>query len=121
MFSHKLYKNYSFIFLFIYSLLFINTGKAISQNNQTDLTRYTPSWIKDGFADAGATHETWKFQIRRNINFNPLQKEYYDYQTSEEYIKYLAGLGITVYHIYCYKGYGFQTLVHMAYILERLF
>ena len=32
---------------------------------RNDLARYTPEWIKNGFADAGATHEPWIFQTRR--------------------------------------------------------
>jgi hypothetical protein len=79
-----------------------------AQNDIEDLAKYMPEWIQDGFADAGATHEPWIFQVRRNNGtFNHWQREYYDYQTSEEYIKALAEAGITLYHIYCYKGFGF--------------
>ncbi len=84
--------------------------QILAQNEQNDLAKYTPDWIRDGFADAGATHEPWIFQVRRNSEkFNQWQKEAYDYQTSEEYIKSLAEAGVTVYHIYCYKGFGFNA------------
>ncbi len=83
--------------------------KAWGQQENSDLLRYTPEWIKDGFANGGATHEPWMFQVRRNKNFNQWQKEYYNFQTSEKYIKSLADAGVTVYHIYCYKGFGFEA------------
>ena len=99
------------IVFFLACLLILKGNEEIhAQNKPVDLARYTPSWIKDGFADAGATHEPWIFQVRRNNGeFNQWQKEYYEYQTSEEYIKSLAEAGITVYHIYCYKGFGFNA------------
>jgi len=91
-------------------LLFAGQGLLLAQHGPDDLARYTPEWIRDGFADAGATHEPWIFQVRRNNgNFNQWQREAYDYQTSEEFIKSLAEAGITVYHIYCYKGFGFEA------------
>ncbi len=96
----------------IVGLLFIvlTCGSLFAQQASDDLARYTPEWIKDGFADAGATHEPWMFQVRRNNgNFNQWQKEYYEYQTSEEYIKSLAEAGVTVYHLYLYKGFGFEA------------
>jgi hypothetical protein len=75
-----------------------------------DLATYQPEWIKEGFADAGATHEPWIFQVRRNsYSFNQWQREQYDYHLSEDYIRSLAEAGVTVYHIFCYKGFGFQA------------
>jgi len=100
-----------YIVIIFACLLILNGNEQVpAQNKPVNLARYTPSWIKAGFADAGATHEPWIFQVRRNNgNFNQWQKEYYEYQTSEEYIKSLAEAGITVYHIYCYKGFGFNA------------
>ncbi len=46
---------------------------------------------------------------RNNENFNQWQKDIYDIQTSEAYIRSLAEAGITLYHIYCYKGFGFEA------------
>ncbi len=80
-----------------------------SSEGREDLTRYTPEWIRDGFANGGATHEPWMFLVRRNKEFNQWQKEYFDYQTSEEYIRNLAEAGVTVYHLYFYKGFGFEA------------
>jgi hypothetical protein len=81
-----------------------------AQEGSEDLARYMPEWIRDGFANAGATHEPWIFQVRRNNGtFNQWQRESYDYQTTEEFIKSLAEAGITLYHIYCYKGFGFEA------------
>jgi hypothetical protein len=97
------------VIFFIYLFILKGNNPVFSQDKTADLARYTPSWIKEGFADAGATHEPWIFQVRRNKNFNQWQKEQYEYQTSEEYIKSLAEAGITVYHIYCYKGFGFNA------------
>lgn len=80
------------------------------QNLASDLAKYTPAWIRDGFIDSGATHEPWIFQARRGgYRFNQWQKEAYDYQMSEEYIKSLAESGATVYHVSCYKGFGFKA------------
>jgi hypothetical protein len=80
------------------------------QQAKTDPARYTPEWIRNGFADAGATHEPWIFQTRRNNpDFNQWQKDAFDYQLTEPYIKKLADAGITVYHVGCYKGFGFKA------------
>lgn len=111
----KIYKDspsniYSILILFTCMILITGKSQILAQDKTADLAKYTPSWIKEGFADAGATHEPWIFQVRRNnANFNQGQKEEYDYQTSEEFIKKLAEAGVTVYHIYCYKGFGFEA------------
>jgi hypothetical protein len=81
-----------------------------SQPDISDPARYTPQWIRQGFADAGATHEPWIFQVRRNNpDFNQWQKADFEYQLSEPYIRALAESGITLYHVGCYKGFGFQA------------
>lgn len=98
--------------LFTLLLFIFFTGESLlfAQSKPDDLAKYTPEWIREGFADGGATHEPWIFQVRRNNgNFNQWQKEFYEYQTSEGYIKSLAEAGISVYHIYCYKGFGFSA------------
>jgi len=95
---------------FVCFFLLSGNIRVLAQNEPIDLAKYTPEWIREGFADAGATHEPWIFQVRRNNErFNQWQKELYDYQTSEEYIKSLAEAGVTVYHIYGYKGFGFEA------------
>jgi hypothetical protein len=96
-------------FLLIAGLAF-NPFRIFAQPEPPDLARYTPKWIRQGFADAGATHEPWIFQTRRNNpGFNQWQQADYDYQLSEPYIKALADAGVTVYHVGCYKGFGFQA------------
>ena len=97
--------------IFLLSLM-VFTGRSLlfAQSESDDLAQYTPEWIREGFADAGATHEPWIFQVRRNNGqYNHWQKDFYEYQTSEEYIKSLAEARISVYHIYCYKGFGFNA------------
>jgi hypothetical protein len=90
-------------------VIFINNSLS-AQPGLPDPARYTPVWIRKGFADAGATHEPWIFQVRRNSpTFNQLQKTDYDYQLTEPYIKALSESGITVYHVGCYKGFGFSA------------
>jgi hypothetical protein len=97
------------IFLYTTALIFI-TGGLKAQPDSTDPARYTPQWIRQGFADAGATHEPWIFQTRRNNpDFNQWQKADFEYQLSEPYISGLAKAGITVYHVGCYKGFGFRA------------
>jgi hypothetical protein len=92
------------------SVLILTTYRIYGQPDTSDPARYTPQWIRQGFADAGATHEPWIFQVRRNNpDFNQWQKADFDYQLSEPYIKALAEAGITVYHVGCYKGFGFQA------------
>ena len=99
--------NLLFILLFLSPPL---SNKLMAQSDTDDLARYTPQWIRQGFADAGATHEPWIFQVRRNNpDFNQWQKAEFDYQLSEPYIKALSESGITVYHVGCYKGFGFHA------------
>jgi len=97
--------------LIIFLLFLSLTGNSVhAQKSSTDLAKYTPAWIKDGFIDAGATHESWIFQVRRNsYRFNQWQRDGYDNQMSEDYIKSLAESGVTVYHVSCYKGFGFKA------------
>lgn len=98
-------RNLILLFLTLTSL-----NGLFAQSESIDLAKYTPNWIKAGFADAGATHEPWIFQVRRNNpDFNQWQKADFDYQLSEPYIKTLSEAGITVYHVGCYKGFGFQA------------
>jgi hypothetical protein len=101
-----LLQNISILFLF----LFLTGARSNAQNTANDLAKYTPEWIRGGFIDAGATHESWVYQIRRSGNqFNLWQKERYDNQMSEEYIKSLSESGVTVYHVSFYKGMGFKA------------
>jgi hypothetical protein len=107
-------KSVSFLLQILILLLFVFVSAGdnfiFAQTNDPDLAKYTPGWIKEGFADAGATHEPWIFQVRRNSeNFNNWQKDLYEYQMSEEFIKSLALSGISVYHTGCYKGFGFKA------------
>jgi hypothetical protein len=97
--------------MFIIIILIFNINNSLwAQSESQDLAKYTPKWIQQGFADAGASHEPWIFQVRRNgEEFNQWQKETYDYQLSEPYIKALAESGITVFHVGCYKGFGFKA------------
>lgn len=71
-----------YIISFLTFVLILTTGlNTEAQKISDDLARYMPEWIRDGFADAGATHEPWLFQTRRNrSNFNQWQKEEFDYQ-----------------------------------------
>jgi hypothetical protein len=92
------------------SLLWLISYVSSAQPESSDPARYTPQWIRQGFADAGATHEPWLFQVRRNNpDFNQWQKDDYEYQLTEPYIKALAEAGVTVYHVGCYKGFGFMA------------
>ncbi len=90
--------------------LLVDINSPVFAQESEDLARYTPEWIRNGFADAGATHEPWIFQVRRNNpRFNQWQKEEFEYQLSEEFIKQLAEAGVTVYHVGFYKGFGFEA------------
>jgi hypothetical protein len=107
--TEKVTFHYLHCFILVFITIIGNNG-LFAQSGSTDLARYTPQWIRQGFADAGATHEDWIFQVRRNgQDFNQWQKNSYDYQLSEPYIKALAESGITVFHVGCYKGFGFAA------------
>jgi hypothetical protein len=94
------------IMILFFGLILVSCCFAQSQ----DLARYTPLWIRDGFATGGTTHEPWFYQIRRNRpDFNLWQREAFDERISEEYIKSLAKAGVTVFHLYFYKGFGFEA------------
>lgn len=98
--------------LVAFAMLQVFTGvfTSFAQNQNEDLARYTPKWIRNGFVDTGATHEPWIFQVRRNSEqFNLWQKDLYDHQLSEEYIKALSESGVSLYHVSCYKGFGFKA------------
>jgi len=92
--------------VFACGLLGILTITALPQS--PDPAVYTPQWIRDGFATGGTTHEPWLFLLRTNKRAE-WQKEEYDYRLSEEYIRSLAQAGVTVYHIFFYKGFGFAA------------
>jgi hypothetical protein len=74
-----------------------------------------PGWLRDGFAVAGPTWEPWSFMVRRNNsemtehNFSYWQKDDYENQMSEEFIRSFARSGATVYHLGFYKGFGFKA------------
>jgi hypothetical protein len=102
--------NFQFVICWLVISIFSVDNYLSAQSTSNDLAKYTPGWIRQGFADAGATHETWIFQVRRNgENFNQWQKDDYDYQLTEPYIKALAESGITLFHVGCYKGFGFNA------------
>lgn len=94
--------------IILLAFLIFTGGKVYAQVSPPDLAKYTPAWIKDGFIDAGATHESWLFQVRRG-GIGQWRKESYDHQMSEEFIKSLAESGVTVYHVSFYKGFGFKA------------
>ncbi len=106
----KVQNSYLFILSVVSFCLMVSVNNPVFSQEGEDLARYTPEWIREGFADAGATHEPWIFQVRRNnAGFNQWQREEFDYQLSEEYIKSLADAGVTVYHVGFYKGFGFEA------------
>lgn len=98
------------LIIFLQFFIPLKNTSVCAQNSSTDLAKYTPNWIKDGFVDAGATHEPWIFQVRRNSeSFNLWQTDTYENQMSEEYIKALSESGVSVYHVSFYKGFGFKA------------
>lgn len=102
------------LFLFLWLLSGVN-GNLFAQNSLDSLVEYTPKWIREGFAVAGPTWEPWMFMMRRNNsnmdehNYTWWQKDLYDEQLSEEFIKSLKESGATVYHLGFYKGFGFKA------------
>jgi len=106
----KISSTYVILIVILQFSILSQNNNLFAQERSTDLAKYTPAWIKDGFVDAGATHESWIFQTRRGgEGFNQWQREAYDNQMSEEYIKSLAESGVTVYHVSFYKGFGFKA------------
>lgn len=93
--------------MLIWTLIFLSVRMELFAQ---DFAIYTPEWFRNGFADGGNDHEPWMFLVRRNSgNFGQWQKSEYDFRLSEEYIIKLAASGTTVYHVYCYKGFGFAA------------
>lgn len=99
------------VFLFFILL----NSRIFAQSQSGDIERYMPYWIRNGFAVAGPTWEPWMFMVRRNYsesnehNYSYWQKDDYENQMSEEFIKSFAKSGATVYHLGFYKGFGFKA------------
>jgi hypothetical protein len=105
-----------FQILFLFLSVFSNVNNDVFAQGEPDsLAQYTPQWIREGFAVAGLTWEPWMFMMRRNNsemeehNYSYWQKDVYEKQLSEEFIKTFAKSGATVYHLGFYKGFGFNA------------
>ena len=96
------------IYLSVGFLVALVAALAAGTSRADDLARYTPEWFRNGFSDGGQTHEPWIFLVRAQGR-SPWQRAEFDYQCSEEFIRSLAKAGVTVYHVFCYKGFGFDT------------
>jgi hypothetical protein len=113
--NHKrLLTVFQILFLFL-CILSNGNSNVFAQSGPDDITKYTPKWIREGFAVAGPTWEPWMFMMRRNNsdmeehNYTYWQKDIYEEQLSEEFIKSFKESGATVYHLGFYKGFGFKA------------
>ena len=102
--------------VFFFFLFFIFPhSRSFAQTVSGNPERYMPEWIRDGFAVGGPTWEPWMFMVRRNNsemtehNYSYWQKDAYEDQMSEEFIRSFAKSGATVYHLGFYKGFGFKA------------
>jgi hypothetical protein len=62
-------------------------------------------WIAGGIIDAGGSHETYLFMVRRGGQRLDARKGYEKAQ-SEEVIRALKDRGVEVFHTHLYKGFG---------------
>lgn len=63
------------------------------------------AWIDNGIIDAGGTHESYSFVVRRGGE--PLNaRKIYEQAQSEELIRLLNSQGVEVFHTHLYKGFG---------------
>ncbi len=62
-------------------------------------------WVRNGLVDAGGTHESYIFVVRRGGQRLDAKK-ISDYEQSEELIKQLHDQGVEVFHTHLYKGFG---------------
>src|SRR4051794_1217765 len=113
--THAERRNCTLPFLIFFLFVFIYPACLLAQRSQDGLETYQPEWIRNGFAVGGPTWETWQFMTRRNIteitehNYDYWEKDEYEKQMSEDFIKSLAKSGATIYHLGFYKGFGFKA------------
>ncbi|MGO8787452.1 MAG: beta-galactosidase trimerization domain-containing protein [Terriglobia bacterium] len=62
-------------------------------------------WLEDGLIDAGGSHETYLFVVRRGGQRLDAREELEKAQ-SEETLRKLKADGVEVYHTHLYKGFG---------------
>lgn len=63
------------------------------------------AWIDRGIIDAGGTHESYSFVVRRGgQSYNA--RHIYEQAQSEELIRLLSSQGVEVFHTHLYKGFG---------------
>ena len=62
-------------------------------------------WMENGIIDAGGTHETYLFVVRRGGQRMDARKSY-ERDQSEETIRGLKDAGVEVFHTHLYKGFG---------------
>ena len=84
------------------------------------------AWIKNGLIDAGGSHESYLFVVRRGGQ--PVNaREISVHEQSEEVIRKLKDQGVEVFHTHLYKGFGMaaekaemEDTVRTAAIVHRL-
>ena len=63
------------------------------------------SWLKNGLIDAGGTHESYAFVVRRGGERLDARQEY-EREQNEGLIRRLKEQGVEVFHTHLYKGFG---------------
>jgi hypothetical protein len=94
-----------FIAFFFINVFLICTGDKLSCQTTTIPS---VSWLKDGLIMSG-TQEPLIFRIRRGGELGTDVAERYAEQYTEENVKKLAALGVTVFHTNIYKGFGMDA------------
>jgi len=109
-----------------YAKLGAGTAFALDTGSAKSETAPLGSWIHNGLIDAGGTHESYSFVVRRGGHSLDARKEY-EYQQSEEVIRGLKDQGVEVFHTHLYKGFGMaaekpemEDTVQVAAIVHRL-
>jgi hypothetical protein len=65
-------------------------------------------WIEDGLIDAGGSHESYSFVVRRG-GYRLDARQQYESAQSEALIRRLKDQGVEVFHTHFYKGFGMEA------------
>ena len=83
-----------------------HTGVAAAADVPASLPR--ARWLENGLIDAGGSHETYLFVVRRGGQRLDAREEMGRAQ-SEETLRKLKADGVEVYHTHLYKGFGMEA------------
>jgi hypothetical protein len=78
---------------------------TVSAENANEQAVPRARWIENGIIDAGGSHETYLFEVRKGGRRLDARQDY-ERNQSEETIRGLKEAGVEVFHTHLYKGFG---------------